>query len=142
MVGVSYDGCKTAPSTADDISYSIYNPHHHKNGRDHWVPGYDHKTGTSTVTGVIQALNTKLFINGKAVAIDNDPVEETEEAHIPSDATDVRGDEGGTGHISGNLSTKLFLNGKAIAIVGSGVNTHYGGTTTVAEGSDKMFVSS
>ncbi|WP_311078321.1 hypothetical protein [Paenibacillus polymyxa] len=120
----------------------MYNKCHHKNSKKKCVPGYDPKTGTSTVTGIIQALNTKLFINGKAVALDNDPVEETEKANIPSNATDVRGDEGGTGHISGNLSTKLFLNGIAVAIVGSGVNTHYGGTTTIAEGSDKMFVSS
>lgn len=103
------------------------------------VAGYDDHSADAVIKGEVEA-TSNVYVNGKAIACVNDIVKETETYTVPSNAKNVDKDNGGNGTVSVGNSNRVYANGLSVAQIGSSVETHEGGTTSISSGSSNVFI--
>lgn len=140
MPGVALNGSKTNDVNTNDINYRRWNPCKYLSGDPpSCVGGWDYFSGgSSTIHGTVSVIAGTVFVNGKAIAKQNDNVIETETVHVNGEP--VSNHTGGTGKITIANSRSVYSGSILIATIGSTVKTHSTPTTTIKDGSVNVFI--
>ena len=131
----------------DTLTQSVANSHIH---RERWVSGDEFTSGywtsassiSATINGTITRSSGSVYANGILVCTKDDRTKETDTHNTIS--SPYRYDGGRhtnntNGSISGGSST-VFIGGKSVARKSDSVTNHAGGSTTIAGGSNNVFV--
>ncbi|WP_148039131.1 hypothetical protein [Brevibacillus gelatini] len=140
MPAVAFNGSKTVDVQTNDIQYRVWNPCQYTVGDPpSCVGGWDYYSGgRSIIHGTVVASSPNVFVNGKPISRVNDNVTETETPQVPGEP--VSNHTGGTGTVTIGNNKNVYSGGQLVATVGSTVKTHSTPTTTIADGSNNVFI--
>lgn len=143
MAGVARNGDNINNSTSyNHVYYRVWNSckyiGYDEDGDPYCIGGYDYYYANATISGYVQS-NKNVYVNGKSiVTIDNQTVE-TASWSVGGEVVSHKG-YGGNGRVTSGNNKGVYANGKLVATVGSSVTTFVGGTTTISQGSNNVFI--
>jgi uncharacterized Zn-binding protein involved in type VI secretion len=147
MAGVARDGDNTNSSVSyNHVYYRVWNPckyigtDYDEEGRpySYCIGGYDYYYANATITGQVNS-SRNVYVNGRPITTVGDRTIETAHWSVSGEVVSTKGYSGNGTVTSGN-GKNVYANGKLIATAGSSVTTFVGGTTSISQGSNNVFI--